>query len=149
MNNTNFWLLSAGKDGELWPAFWLEKKIAIGWSALGDLRSISSRDALWKKTEQLWPDKKSGTYRNYVNQIWGFYKKIRCGDVVFVRSYVALIGIALVVSEYDYLEEKDPLHEKFYSPFFEDYFPHVRSVEWISLGGGMKQPLTLTKLKVL
>jgi hypothetical protein len=43
MNSANCWLISAGKDGELWPAFWNENKIAIGWSTLGDLRKYKSR----------------------------------------------------------------------------------------------------------
>jgi len=149
MNGAKFWLLSAGKDGELWPAFWIEKKIAIGWSKLGDLRLIPSRDTLREQVEKLWPGQKARAYSNYATQVWRFYKEIRKGDVVFVRSYGALIGIAVVDGEYDFIKSGHPLREKFYSPYFDDYFPHVRAVRWISLGGGMKQPLTLTKLTIL
>ncbi len=149
MNGNKFWLLSAGKDGELWPTFWIEKKIAIGWSALGDLRLIHSKDSLWKEMEKNWPYEKPKARSNSVTQVWRFYKEISKGDVVFVRAYGALIGIALVEGEYDFLRDSDPLREKFYSPYFKDYFPNVRNVRWVSLWGGMKQPLTLTKLTVL
>jgi len=104
---------------------------------------------LWQEVEKTWPDWKTGKQKNAVSQIWRFYKEIRTGDVVFVRSSVALLGIAIVDSDYDFIEGNDPLREKFYSPYFDDYFPHVRSVRWVSLGRGMKQPLTFTKLTVL
>jgi predicted Mrr-cat superfamily restriction endonuclease len=141
--------LSAGKDGELWPTFWLEKKIAIGWSALGDLRTFSSRDALLQEYRKTWSNEKPRAEQTAINQIWNFYRGIKRDDVVFIRSYGALLGIALVVGDYDFIDTNAPLRDKFYSPYFEDYFPHVRPIRWISLGGGMKQPLTLTRLTVL
>ena len=149
MNNTKFWLLSAGKNGELWPAFWTQNRIAIGWSDVGDLRSIQSNVHLKSKIERLWPGQTAQAYANQAGQIWRFYREIRIGDVVFIRSFLALIGIALVDGDYDFIEEDDPLRQKLYSSHFEDYFPHTRPVRWISLGGGMKQPLTFTKLTVL
>jgi predicted Mrr-cat superfamily restriction endonuclease len=147
----NYWLLSAGKDGELWPMFWLEGKIAVGWSALGDLRGFNTREDLTTAYDNTWPGQKPGTIRNNVTQLWNFYNGIEQGDLVFIRSYVSLLGIALVTGDYDFLgpEPEHPLRHKFYFPFFDDYFPHVRDVRWISLGGGMKQALTLTRLTVM
>ena len=148
MGDINFWLLSAGKDGELWPAFWRKNKIAIGWSELGNLKNFSSRNELWSKYKEIFSKDKSGAQRTGVMQVWNFCKEMKLNDVVFVRSYGALIGIALVNGEYEFIEEQDPLRKEFYSPYFDDFFPHTRSVRWISLGGGMKQPLTLTRLAV-
>lgn len=68
---------------------------------------------------------------------------------MFVRSYGYLIGTAVVEGEYDYLTEGSGLRKKFYSPYWDDDYPHVRDVIWVSLAGGMKQPLTLTKLTKL
>ena len=149
MSGHQFWLLSAGKDGELWPAFWAKKKIAIGWSALGDLRTIPSENVLRQEYTKAYPNEKPRAVGTSVSQIWRFYKEIEVGDLVFVRAYVALIGVAVVEGNYDFIDEKDPLREKFHSPSFNDYFPHVRAIRWISLGGGMKQPLSLTRLTVL
>lgn len=149
MSRQDFWLLSAGKDGELWPAFWTERKVAIGWSALGDLRELPSRDALAQKHARVWPKENPRARGVAVGQVWRFYKEMKEGDVVFVRSYVALIGVALIEGAYEFLSEDHPLRQKFYSPYFKDHFPHVRAVRWISLGGGMKQQLTLTRLTIM
>jgi len=145
----NYWLLSAGKDGELWPAFWIEKKIAVGWSAVGDLRSYQTRNALSSAVGNTWPQWKAGAVRSSTTQLWQFYDGIKKDDLVFVRSYAALIGIALVVGDYDFLPPTHALRSKFYSPFFGDDYPHVRDIRWISLGGGMKQALALTRLTVM
>jgi predicted Mrr-cat superfamily restriction endonuclease len=58
------WLLSAGKDGELWSTFRLEGKIAVGWSGLGDLRAFKTREDLTKAYDLAWPGQKRGVMRN-------------------------------------------------------------------------------------
>jgi predicted Mrr-cat superfamily restriction endonuclease len=146
MNATrsDYWLLSAGKDGELWPAFFSENKIAIGWSALGDLRQYLSREALLEAHARIWPEVRARARGNAVGQLWRFYREIKSGDTIFIRSFAYLIGTAVVEGDYLFLAEGDPLRERFSSSV--DYFPHVREVRWVSLGGGMKQPLALTRL---
>jgi predicted Mrr-cat superfamily restriction endonuclease len=149
MNHPQFWILSAGKDGELWPAFWREKKIAIGWPAIGDLTRIASREALQERYAKIWPNESRRAQATGVSQIWRFYRALKKGDLVFIRSYVALIGVALVDGDYEFLGNTSPLRQKFRSQRFDEYWLHVRSVRWISLGGGMKQPLSLTRLTVM
>ncbi len=145
----NFWLLSAGKDGELWPAFWTKKKIAIGWSGLGNLGGLETRDQLNGLYRQTFAEDTPGQVRTAVTHTWNFYKGVNVGDVVFVRLYAHLIGIAVVAGDYEFLREGDPLRNTFYSPFFGEKFWHVRAVQWLSLGGGLKQPLTLTRLTLM
>ncbi len=145
----DYWLLSAGKDGELWPTFWLEGKVAVGWSAVGDLRGFRTREDLARAYDSAWPGQKPGTKRNNVTQLWSFYNGVKQGDLVFIRSYVSLLGIALVTGDYDFLPSGSCIRKKLYSPFFDDYFPHVRDVRWVSLGGGMKQSLAFTHLTVM
>jgi len=142
----SYWALSAGKDGELWSTFWLERRIAIGWPAIGDLRRFASREELAKEYEAVWPGSQPGQKRNNVGQLWRFYKEIQVDDTVFVRSHGMLIGIARVTGEYEFLQNSNLLREKFHSNFFDDDYPHVRRVNWISLSGAMKQPLTVTKV---
>ena len=42
-----------------------------------------------------------------------------------------------------------PLCKRLYSPYFDDEFPHVRRVRWLSLWGGLKQSLTVTRLTLM
>jgi predicted Mrr-cat superfamily restriction endonuclease len=144
----NYWLLSAGKDGELWPVFWTEKLIAIGWSALGDLRQHQSRAELESAYKQAYPTETSGTRRNHLNQLIAFRDRIQKQELVIVRSYGAIIGYAEVQTDYEFLTD-GPLRKKLYSPFFQDEYPHIRRVRWLSVGGGFKQSLTLTRLTLM
>jgi len=145
----NYWLLSAGKDGELWPTFWNEKVVAIGWSALGDLRRFESRDKLAKAYRISYPTDRPGQARNGVLQAWSFCNTVQDGELVFVRSHGALIGIGEVQGTYDFLSTSHPLRKKLNSEFFDDDFPHIRRVHWVSLWGGLKRPLAFTKLTVM
>jgi predicted Mrr-cat superfamily restriction endonuclease len=147
--SANYWLLSAGKDGELWPAFWNENRVAIGWSTLGDLSRFSDREELKQAVRSAWPQASSQQTVNWVAQTWRFYRGISPGDLIFVRSHGYLIGIARVEGGYEFLRQDNPMRKKFYSPYFGDDYPHVRKVSWVSLSGGMKQPLTLTRLKLV
>jgi restriction system protein len=142
----NYWALSAGKDGELWSTFWLERKVAIGWSAIGDLSRFSSRDLLATAYKKTYPDDPPRRVGMTVSQLWRFCREIRKDDTVFVHSHGMLIGIAKVVGDYEFIWSNSPLRTKFHSPYFDDDYPHIRSVHWISLSGAMKQPLTVTRV---
>jgi predicted Mrr-cat superfamily restriction endonuclease len=145
----NYWLLSSGKDGELWPTFWNDRVVAVGWSALGDLSRFRQRDDLGQAFQTNYPKASVGQRRNNVTQLWSFCQRVQKGEIVFVRSYGAIIGIGEVQTEYEYLPPSDSLRKKLYSPYFEDEFPHVRRVRWLSLWGGLKQSLTFTRLTLL
>lgn len=147
----NYWLLSAGKDGDLWSAFWTEDKIAIGWSAVGDLRQYDSREQLWSAFKKLPGNRSLGNKAvgQAVGRLWTFYEGIAKGDLVFIRSYAFLIGTAIVEGDYDFLSEDNPLRHKFCSADLDDCLPHVREVRWLSLAGGMKQPGFLNSLTIM
>jgi hypothetical protein len=74
---------------------------------------------------------------------------MQVGDLVFVRAYGALLGIGRIVGDYAFLQENTDLRNEFYSAYFDDSYPHVREVNWVSLWGGMKQALALTNLTVV
>ena len=105
----NYWLLSAGKDGELWPTFWNDKLVALGWSALGDLRKYPDRHALTAVYRAQYNRSKPGQVRNGVTQLWNFVSRVQVGEIIFVRSYGAIIGIGEVQGDYEFLGASDPL----------------------------------------
>jgi len=145
----NYWLLSCGKDGELWPTFWNEKIVALGWSAIGDLQQYQDRQKLTKALRLMYPKDKPGQTRTAANQLWSFFNLMQKGELVFVRSYGAIIGIGEVQGGYEFVLESNTLRKKLYSPFFDEYFPNIRRVRWLSLWGGLKQPLALTRLTLM
>jgi predicted Mrr-cat superfamily restriction endonuclease len=97
----------------------------------------------------IWPEATGPKLTNSCSQIWRFYNRMQVGDTVFVRAYGALLGIGKIVGDYQFLREGDELRKEFYSPYFDDSYPHVREVNWVSLWGGMKQALAVTKLTVV
>jgi predicted Mrr-cat superfamily restriction endonuclease len=145
----NYWLLSAGKDGELSSPFWLEKVNAIGWSKLGDLTLYPRRKDLEAAHRDAYPEKNPHQRGGDVSRLWSFCHLIQPGELVFIRSYAALIGIGEVQGGYEYLAPNTPLRRKLRSAFFEEEYPHIRRVRWLSLGGGMKQSGTLTRLTLM
>ncbi len=140
----NYWLLSAGKDGELWPAFWTHKLVAVGWSALGDLRKYHDYSALVKAVRKHWPE-----HKRYASQVWNFYQDIQPGELIFVRAYGALIGFGEVQGDYEFIASSNRLRRGLHSEFFGEDFAHIRRVRWLSVWGGLRQPLTLTRLKLM
>ena len=145
----NYWLLSSGKDGELWPIFWNEKIVAIGWSGLGDLTKYSERAQIDQAFKKLYPNSTSRQRGNNVGQIWSFYRNVKQGELVFVRSYGAIIGIGEIQSDYEFVSPQNPLRTKLHSPFHDDDYPHIRKVRWLSLWGGLKQSLAFTRLTLM
>jgi len=97
----NYWILSAGKDGELWPAFWTEHRIAIGWPALGDLREYNNYEALREAMARHHPGESVSTLGQWAGAVWRFYRDLQKDELVFIRSYTSLLGIAIVSSDYD------------------------------------------------
>lgn len=67
--------------------------ICIGWSQLGDLTSISSRNELEQKYKEVWPDDKARAVGQNVGQIWRFIKEAQINDyVIFADGGLCHIG---------------------------------------------------------
>ena len=145
----NYWLLSCGKDGELWPVFWSKKVIAIGWPALGDLSRYTTRDDLKQALKAKNGAAKPRNVGSSLSQLWNFCHGLQKEEIVFVRSYLALIGIAEIQGDYEFLPEGDPLRQELRSRAFGEEFCHIRRVRWLSLWGGLKQPKAFTKLTLM
>jgi len=113
------WLVRAGPAGE-YEELALEKNIAvIGWSAVGDLTDISTREELLQRLEAAYPEAKRKTLFAWAGQLWSFAKGMQEGDLIALplkqRPAVALGRIA---GEYKYRP-------------IDQYACHVRPVEWL------------------
>lgn len=95
--------------------------ICIGWSGLGDLSSINTKDNLKDFYISKYPDASKNTVGQNVTQIWQFINEAKIGDyVVYFDRPIAHIG--RIIGEYEYL--------KTVSNQDNDYVNN-RKVEWI------------------
>ncbi len=78
--------------------------ICIGWSQLGDLSDITTKEELSERYSELWDGSAKSKGQN-VGQIWRFYKDVQVGDyVIFAERTV--FHIARIDSDYFYDKEK-------------------------------------------
>lgn len=96
--------------------------VCIGWSGMGDLSDITTKDELALKYDATWADVKPRKKGQDIGQVWRFIKEMQVGDyVVFSNGDTCHIG--RVTSDYYFdnspNENQDP-----------DYL-NIRDVEWL------------------
>lgn len=96
--------------------------ICIGWSELGDLSSISTKEELNNKYDSVWPDTKPKSKGQNVGQIWCFKNDVKIGDyIIFADGSFCHIG--RVESDYYFDSTKYDKQSKEYT--------NVRDVVWL------------------
>lgn len=94
--------------------------VAIGWTALGDLRQYSDRDALKSALAKYYPDKKDGSRPVDAGVLFRFTHEMKPGDVVIYPSkHDRMVNIGRFSGDYQYVAN-DP-----------DDYPNHRAVEWL------------------
>lgn len=96
--------------------------VCIGWSGMGDLSDITTKEELATKYDATWPDVKPRKKSQDVGQIWRFIKEMHVGDYV-VFSCGDICHIGRVTSDYYF----DDTANENQSP---DY-TNIRNVEWL------------------
>lgn len=95
--------------------------ICIGWSDLGDLSDITTKEALGDRYDKTWPDVKKRKKGQDVGQVWRFLNDMQVGDyVVFADGDVCHIG--RITSDY--------YHNGDVNSQSPDY-ANTRNVEWL------------------
>lgn len=98
----NGWMVRAGEGGRLFDEF--EKGfIAVGWTAMGNISGLNTRQQMTDAYIAAYPDSKAGKRPNDIAMIDKFKNDIQIGDIVLTydpqsRNYL----IGEVVSEYIY-----------------------------------------------
>lgn len=96
--------------------------ICIGWSKMGDLSGITTREDLDARYESAYPNEKVRKKAQDLGQIWRFVKEMQIGDyVVFSNGDTCHIG--RIVSDY-YFDNAQNTNQD------PDYV-NVRDVEWL------------------
>ena len=96
--------------------------ICIGWSKMGDLSSITTREDLDARYEFAYPNVKKMKKAQDLGQIWRFVKEMQIGDyVVFSNGDTCHIG--RIISDY-YFDNAENANQD------PDYV-NIRDVEWL------------------
>jgi restriction system protein len=86
LNLKRWWMIRAGDSNELIPV-WKDKGIAsIGWPKLGDPRKYNSKEEMLQAANHVFSEKKPGTRKSWVNQVWRFSREIKKGDRIITYS---------------------------------------------------------------
>lgn len=121
-NAVHYWLYSPGKNAEYWEEFYDKGIMAIGWGAIGNLTKFEDKNQM-KEMMRTTYNHTDRSYKNDAHAAWQFAKKIKVGDIIFVKQGMyQIIGRGVVESEYLY-DENQP----------ED-FNNVRKVKWTHKG---------------
>lgn len=96
--------------------------ICIGWSKMGDLSDINTKEELYAKYDATWPNAKVRKKGQDVGQVWRFFKEMQVGDyVIFADEDVCHIG--QITSDYYF-------DDTIYEDQDADY-ANTRNVSWL------------------
>lgn len=83
----SLWLVRAGSSGEYENKFLDEGRIYLTWNKLNnDISKIKEWEKLIDLLNNIYPDSKIGTIRNWASQIWPFAHSMEKGDWVILPS---------------------------------------------------------------
>ncbi|MFN8759601.1 MAG: restriction endonuclease, partial [Tagaea sp.] len=116
---SDMWMIRSS-GGELFDTF-LEKKVAaLGWSDVGDLNALPSREAIAERVKQTWPDWSEGTVLVSSAQLHRFRSGIKLGDrAITYDPSKRVYALGTIASEY-----------VFDGARIDPDFPNIRAVEW-------------------
>lgn len=111
---SRYWVMAptqmkpAEKFDDVWQFDLAQNVISIGWSELGDIRTMT-RDELAEAVARTYPDKPSQTKGLYTNMLWVFYHEMLPGDYVIARrGRKALAGIGKITGSVVFSPGRNP-----------------------------------------
>lgn len=127
-NSKNIWLLAPGENAKYWDEFREKNMISIGWGDLGDLSKYNQSEDIKNALKTNYPEHyslKSNPY-NDTKALSDFSNEIKIDDLVFIKKgRNKLLGLGIVTSDYQFLEESIISEE--------DTYNNVREVRWLKI----------------
>jgi hypothetical protein len=113
------WLYAPGNRAGHWDEFRQSGIAAIGWDELGDLKLLSTRDAIKARMDEVYEEPRSLVD---ATQCFEFAHRMRPGDWIFAKKgRREIVGWGVIKSDYWFDQDRE-------------YFQHVRKVEWKKSG---------------
>jgi 5-methylcytosine-specific restriction endonuclease McrBC GTP-binding regulatory subunit McrB len=119
-DNIKYWIYAPGENADYWDEFYNLGIMGLGWDALGDLRSYTSKKKIQEKLQKLAETKSSKKNDSTAN--FEFVHKIKPKDIIIVKKGRSeLLGFGEITSDYYYDNERDR-------------FKSCRKVDWKTKG---------------
>jgi restriction system protein len=116
---TRLWIVRAGRNGERELDAISQGKLMLGFSEVGDLSTLDSREAILDHLAVAFPDSNDNRRKNFAAQLNQFANVIAVGDlVVLPRKLTSGVAIGKVTGPYTF--EPDGVSH------------HTRTVEWLN-----------------
>lgn len=112
------WMVRAGEGSYLFEEFKSNNCVAIGWSELGDISDVSTKEAIRELLAAKYSDWKTRRIAGSASIVWNFLSKMKLGDMVVTYSQETrqyLVGE--ISGDYSFVSKIDG-------------YPHVRKVKW-------------------
>jgi len=123
MAEKTVWGIHAGRSSEAEHVFLEQKKVALGWSEMKDLKLISAdRETFKKKIAENYPADKPGSWPISAGLLYRFVYELKIGDIVIYPSKMdKKIHIGEITGDYQYQTEG------------ANGFVHQRTVKWLKI----------------
>lgn len=111
------WIVRAGAHGERELAAIEKSQLLPGFTEVGNLTDLNSRDDILTHLQEVFPDQGKNRLRNFAAQLNQFVNRIQVGDyVVMPRKVTNGVAVGIVKGPYEFDGTSD--------------FKHSRRVEW-------------------
>ena len=128
------WMVRAEEGSRLYQPFLEQGVVAIGWSDVGDLSILKSREEILEKVEENWPEWKPQAKFNAAGMLFRFAHQMQPGDWVITYNKIQRIyAVGKISGPYQF------------NPGFDEADPNVRPVEWLEKGLSRDLLLTATR----
>lgn len=120
MSGKPMWMVRAGEGGYQFEEFKSRSVVAIGWSEMGDVSALKTREQFVKAAEKAYPQSRKMQVATSAGQIYRFAREMKPGDRVLTydpsrREY--LVGD--ITGDYAYDRSAD------------EFGPQIRKVKWV------------------
>jgi restriction system protein len=113
------WMVRAGRDSAFIDEFLSHQMVAIGWSEMGDLTNIQSREQMSQLVEKCWPEGNKFQRSTSLGQVFRFRVELVPGKTtVTYDSKTRIYHLGTVTGDY------------IYHPEFDKELVHTRAVKW-------------------
>jgi restriction system protein len=113
------WMVRAKEGGRLFDVFKEKSVIAIGWTDIGSLESLTNREQIAERVAETWPDWRPRTVNMSAGQLFRFRKEMQVGDRVVTYDPSRRVYLLGTISS-DYR----------FDPTIEEDAANARSVKW-------------------
>lgn len=116
------WMVRSGSDNELVDQVEKQQAVAIGWSEMGDLSDLKTREDFKERYRETYPDHSDRRVAVNAGQIYRFCRELEPSDYVLTydkASREILIGVA--EEPYEYRPD-----------LFSGRYPNIHRVRWLT-----------------